>query len=379
MAVAIAIALLISCSHGAISDSSPVEPAGPSAAEQQRTIFALRPPKRDRPLIAILGDNAGTETTDFLVPYGVLTESNLADVIAVAPEARPIQLMPALTVQPQRTTAAFDAMYPEGADYVIVPAMHRTDTPAVLDWIRAQSATGAIIVGICSGALVLAEAGLLENRSATTHWFELDSLERNNPSLNRVDDRRYVVDRGVATTTGVSASVPISLALVEAIGGTSAATSLARRLGADEDWSARHKSAAFQLSWRTAGLAAVNWLSFWRHERIGMRVEAGVDEIALAFTADAYSRTYRSKAVTVAEAVGPLISKRGLVLLPDVSGNTVKVDSYVGVAMDTLPVEALEVALDGIGARYGDGVASFVALQLEYPRGAGQLSKMTGD
>jgi putative intracellular protease/amidase len=367
MVAAVAIALLISCSRGAVSAPSAAERAGPGVEEQKRTISALRPPKRDRPLIAILGDNAGTETTDFLVPFGVLTESNVADVIAVAPEMGPIQLMPALAVQPQRTTASFDALYPEGADYVIVPAMHRTDTPGVLNWIRAQSATGAIIVGICSGALVVAEAGLLVDRSATTHWFDIDSLERNNPSLTRVDDRRYVVDRGIATTTGVSASVPMSLALVEAIAGTSTALRLARRLGADEDWSARHESAAFQLSWRTAGLAAANWVSFWRHERIGMRVGPGVDEIALAFIADAYSRTYRSKAVTVTAAAGPVISKRGLVLLPDYSGDAVKVDQFVTVAADARPVEALENALDGIRKRYGDGVAYFVALQLEYP------------
>lgn len=367
VAAAVIAALLISCGREPGSTALTVEGVGPSVEEQKRSISALRPPKRERPLIAILGDNAGTETTDFLVPYGVLTESNVADVIAVAPEAGPIQLMPALAVVPQRTTASFDALYPEGADYVIVPAMHRTDAPAVLDWIRAQSATGAIIVGICSGALVVAEAGLLADRSATTHWFDIDSLERNNPSLTRVDDRRYVVDRGIATTTGVTASVPISLALVEAIGGKSAATRLARRLGADEDWSARHESAAFRLNWRTAGLAIVNWVSFWRHERIGIRVRSGVDEIALAFTADAYSRTYRSKAATVAEAAGPLISKRGLVLLPDHFGDAAKIDQFVTVAMDTPAVEALDSTLASIRERYGDAVASFVALQLEYP------------
>jgi putative intracellular protease/amidase len=367
IAAVAAVALMISCGRGPDSAARTLEPVGPSVEEQKRTISALRPPKRERPVIAILGDNAGTETTDFLVPFGVLTESNVADVIAVAPEAGPIQLMPALVVMPQQTTASFDALYPEGADYVIVPAMHRTDSPAVLDWIRAQSATGAIIVGICSGAMVLAEAGLLADRSATTHWFDIDSLERDNPNLTRVDDRRYVVDRGIATTTGVTASVPISLALVEAIGGTSAATRLARRLGADEDWSARHESAAFRLSWRTAGLAALNWVSFWRHERIGIRVRSGVDEIALAFTADAYSRTYRSKAVTVSEAAGPVVLKRGLALLPDHFGDAVKIDEFVTNATNIPPVEALETTLADIRVRYGEGVASFVALQLEYP------------
>jgi putative intracellular protease/amidase len=375
MTAFVAAALLISCGHGAASAPTAAERTGPSVDEQRRTISALRPPKRDRPLIAILGDNAGTETTDFLVPYGVLTESNIADVIAVAPEMGPIQLMPALAVQPQQTTASFDAMYPEGADYVIVPAMHRTDTPGVLTWIRAQSATGAIIVAICSGALVVAEAGLLVDRSATTHWFDLDALERNNPKLTRVDDRRYVVDRGVATTTGVTASVPISLAIVEAIAGRPAATALSRKLGAGEDWSASHDSAAFQLSWRSARLAVGNWLSFWRHETIGIEVETGVDEIALAFTADAYSRTYMSKAVAVSEAPGLIRTKRGMYLIPNHLGTGPKIDHFAAGLPETQPIRALDAVLDHIRSRYGADVASLVALQLEYPTQNGHLEE----
>ena len=219
LAVMLAALLLSSCGRTNAVAVTPGTSPRPSLAEHAASIAALRPPKRSRPVIAVLADNAGTETTDFIVPYGVLIESGVADVVAVAPEAGPIQLMTALTVEPQQTTAAFDQAYPLGADYVIVPAMYHTDSPAVIEWIRAQSNSGATIVGICSGARVLGKAGLLAGRSATTHWFDLDSLERENPELIRVDDRRYVVDRGVVTTTGVTASVPISLALVEAIAG----------------------------------------------------------------------------------------------------------------------------------------------------------------
>jgi putative intracellular protease/amidase len=366
LGAAVAAVVLTACLGAVVDTTGATERAELTAEEQQRTIAALRPPKRDRPLIAILADNAGTETTDFLVPYGVLAESNLADVIAVAPEATPIQLMPALIVSPQQTTAEFDDLHPEGADYVIVPAMHRKDSPRVLDWIRAQSASGAIIVGICSGAMVVAETGLLAHRSATTHWFDVDSLERNNPTLTRVDDRRYVVDHGFVTTTGVTASVPVSLALVEAIGGRGEAAALARRLGAGGDWSAHHDSAAFRLSWHSVGLAVGNWFSFWRHERIGIRVAPGVDEIALAFTADAYSRTYQSKAAAIAETVGSLQTKRGLTLIPEYVGETTEMDYFAPLSRTTRPIHALDAVLDDIGVRYGANVASFVALQLEY-------------
>jgi putative intracellular protease/amidase len=340
--------------------------SAPTAEEHRQNVLGLQPPKRTRPVIAVLADNAGTETTDFLVPYGVLSESGLAEVIAVAPEAGPIKLMPALTVRAQQTTAAFDVSYPGGADYVIVPAMHHKDSPGVLDWIRAQADSGATIVAICSGALIVAETGLLDDHSVTTHWFDIDSLESENPTVTRIDNRRYVVDRGIVTTTGVTASVPVSLAIVEAIGGKPAAEALARRLGA-RDWSTTHESSAFRLNASSALVGLRSWISFWNHERIGIEVGDGVDEIALAFSADAYSRTYRSKAFAVAKEAGEVRTKRGLHLIPDMVGEQVDVHYSFRLEQEHHPVLALDAVLNDIEAHQGRSVAELVALQLEYP------------
>ena len=72
------VAILAACNGDGLDTKHTVERAKPGVEEHERNILALRPPKRVRPLIAVLADNAGTETTDFLVPYGVLSESNLA-------------------------------------------------------------------------------------------------------------------------------------------------------------------------------------------------------------------------------------------------------------------------------------------------------------
>jgi hypothetical protein len=245
-----------------------------------------------------------------------------------------------------------------------VPAMHRTDAPQILGWIRQQHMPGATIVAICSGGLVIAEAGLLDGRRATTHWFDFDSLRRRHSTTTMVGNRRYVVDRGVVTTTGVTASVPISLALVEAIAGRAHAQTLASRLGASHDWTDRHSSESFGLSLSSVWLAAKNWLMRWRHERIGIQVEQGVDEIALAFSADTYSRTYRSRAFAISSANGPIRTKRGITLLPEDSEKAAEFDYLYTAAPDERPV----TALDDIQRRYGADTAAFVGLQLEYAR-----------
>src|SRR5262245_49623957 len=81
--------------------------------EQAKIIAALRPPKRSTPVVAVLGLNVGTETTDYIVPYGVLRASGVAEVAALATQPGPLHLMPALTLDPGATIADFDARHPE--------------------------------------------------------------------------------------------------------------------------------------------------------------------------------------------------------------------------------------------------------------------------
>ncbi len=348
---------LVACAAAATGAA----PDPPDANERAETLAALRPPKRARPVIAVLGSPGGAETTDLIVPYGVLRQSGLAEVLVVSPTMAVMPLMPALNIRPQMDLAGFDARWPDGADYVIVPAMHRDDDPAILDWIKVQSGKGAVVCSICAGALVLSKAGLIDGRRATTHWYRIDELQRANPNMRWVRDRRYVIDRRVATTTGISASIPFSLTLVEAIGGMDAASALAGQMGVST-WTAEHDSAAFQLSGGAIWTALRNRAVFWNQERFGVPVADGVDEISLALVTDVYSETYHSSAFAVAET--PITTMRGLELVPSpIAG----IDHMLAPITGTLPVRGLSAALEDISARYGPATARFAALNLEYP------------
>src|SRR6185295_12251658 len=83
--------------------ASAVKAAPPVAkAEADAILAALRPPKRQRPLIAIIGANDSTELTDYLMPYGILRRADIADVVAVGTQPGPVTLSPAaLKVVPQ--------------------------------------------------------------------------------------------------------------------------------------------------------------------------------------------------------------------------------------------------------------------------------------
>src|SRR5262245_34405262 len=171
---------------------APAARAAPPLAQEEADamLAALKPPKRRRPLIAIVGVNDGTETTDYLMPYGILRRAEIGEVVALATRPGPVTLFPALKVESQATVADFDVQHPRGADYVIVPAMSRDDDPAALKWINSQAAKGATVIGICAGAMVVGNAGLLDGKRATTHWYYLDALRGRHPTVDYVADRR---------------------------------------------------------------------------------------------------------------------------------------------------------------------------------------------
>jgi len=348
-----------------------VEPAPPIAPEEaDTTLAALKPPKRERPLIAIIGNNDGTETTDYLMPYGILRRADVADVVALAMEPGPVTLYPALSVEPQATVAEFDARHPEGADYVIVPAMRRENDPAVLEWLRRQANQGAIVIGVCVGAKVVGNAGLLDGKRATTHWWYVDQLRNEHPAIHYVPDRRIVVDGRVATTTGVSASMPLALTLIEAIAGREKAVEVARDIGLPH-WDSRHRSAAFTFTRPFAVTALRNRLAFWTHEQLGLQLVPGMDEVSLALFADAWSRTFRSRAVTFSSHTDPAPTSNGLRILPDKLATSWPAEQLLPPIGTGPPAQVFDDALQRIATRYGQRTRDLVAMQLEYP---GRLS-----
>lgn len=325
---------------------------------------------RDQPVIAVLADNEMTELTDFVVPYAVLTASGSSKVITVAPDAGPVQLYPALRIQPDSTLAGFDQAYPQGADFVIVPAIHNVQASKLQNWLKAQSAKGARIVGICDGAWVLAHAGLLASKKAVGFWYSMGSLQKQFPDTTWLRNQRYVADGNVMTTTGVTASLPASIALVAAIAGTDKANALAKQLGL-ADWSARHDSRQFHLSTGAVLTLAGNWLRFWAHDEVALPLREGVDDIALALYADAWSRTYRSQVVGVALDKQTVSTRYGLHLLPDA---TLAPEAFARLSEqhawlhETASAGAVDKALKELGQTYGKSTRSLVSLFLEYPQ-----------
>lgn len=325
-----------------------------------------------RPLIAIVANNQATELSDLLVPYGILSRDDAIEVNAVSMKDGTVATFtdmgaPGPLLRLPATIVGFDASHPEGADFVIVPA--QASSPALLTWLRQQAAKGATLVSICNGGLIVAETGLFDGRAATAHWSTEEKREARYPAIHWTRDRRYIADGPWISTTGVSAAIPASLALIEAIHGRAQAQRIADDLGV-RDWSPRHDTNAYMphLMGSAWPLAKVSYTNRWFHhtDAFAVRANAGVDEVSLALTLDAYASTGRSRTFVDTSNAEPVMTRHGLIVLPDrpPSDHTLAVLTPASAQS----ADALDTALRGIMKRYGRSTARGVALVFEYPQ-----------
>jgi transcriptional regulator GlxA family with amidase domain len=103
-------------------------------------------------------------------------------------------------------------------------------TPGLLDYLRSAVHRSRRIASICTGALVLAEAGLLDGRRATTHWHFARNMQRRYPKIAVEEDRIFTIDGPIWTSAGMSAGIDLALALLENDLGTEIARVVAKML-----------------------------------------------------------------------------------------------------------------------------------------------------
>jgi len=182
----------------------------------------------------------GVEVLDFAGPFEVFSRTRLAPgvesrrteetapfrVFTVAETAEPVEATGGLRLLPHHGFADAPPI-----DLLVVPGGFGTrallERPAVIDWIRERAASARRTASVCTGALLLARAGLLAGRRATTHWGAYDLLASLDPTLTVERDLR-VVDDGIVASAGVAAGIDMAFAVVESLHGRAVAEETAR-------------------------------------------------------------------------------------------------------------------------------------------------------
>jgi transcriptional regulator GlxA family with amidase domain len=148
----------------------------------------------------------------------------------VAPEAAPIRTNSGLGIVPERAASSvrgpIDTLIVAGGSGI----ERVCEDERAVSWLRRAAARSRRVASVCTGAFLLAEAGLLDGRRAATHWAGCDELARRHPEVQVEPDPIFVHDNGVWTSAGVTAGMDLALALVEEDLGQDVALEAARWL-----------------------------------------------------------------------------------------------------------------------------------------------------
>ena len=175
------------------------------------------------------------------------------------------------------------------------PLQQATAHPGLMKFLRDQAALSRRLCSVCSGAFLLAEAGLLDGRRVTTHWRGLQALVRGYPKLTVEPDVLYVEDGPVWTSAGVTAGIDLALALLERDHGRALAMAVAREMvlflvrpGGQAQF-----SAPLDLQQRSGGSALAE-LPGWLEARLGQPVSVAEMAEAMAMSERNFHRRCRT-------------------------------------------------------------------------------------
>jgi hypothetical protein len=198
-----------------------------------------------------------------------------------------------------------------------VPAVADPDGPqeaGLRAWITDQADRGARILGVCAGSRVLAATGLLNGRTATSHWSWLGALRKQHPQVHWVEGRRFVQDGSVTTTAGITSGIPGALQVVADLAGPDEATRLGRVVRYP-NWSVDRDTTIPTQSFTVADApVGLNALIPWGRPIIGIALTDGIGEIDVAGTFEVYSVSYAARAVPISTK-GAVTTEHGMVLL----------------------------------------------------------------
>ncbi|MGD1044334.1 MAG: DJ-1/PfpI family protein [Bacteroidota bacterium] len=164
-------------------------------------------------IVILLFDNH--TALDIVGPYEVLNKLPNSKIYLVGPEKKEYKDIFGLKI-----VADYSIDEISQADILLIPGGPGVDTllknKKVLDWIQKIDSTTKWTVSVCSGSLLLAQAGLLNEKKCTTHWLRKEQLLNYNVTIK---DERYVQDGKIITSAGVSAGIDMALYLVSKIAG----------------------------------------------------------------------------------------------------------------------------------------------------------------
>jgi transcriptional regulator GlxA family with amidase domain len=238
---------------------------------------------------------APLDVTGPLQVFGIsnfLTKRQLYEIMTVAPTAEPVPTGLGFAMVPACAMTAL----PQPIDTLLVSGGSGPDTvtdPAILDWLARTAPKARRFGSICTGAFVLAAAGLIENKRVTTHWALSDELARRHPTARVEVDAIYIRDGKLCTSAGISAGIDLALALLEEDHGRELALRVARFLVLFRKRSGGQAQFSTELKAQFSSIPAIQQVQEWCLENLDGDLHVGALARRAAMSERSFIRAFR--------------------------------------------------------------------------------------
>ncbi len=182
----------------------------------------------------------GVELLDFAGPFQVFSSARLTqespdrlmEVFTVADQEGPLICRNGLVVIP-----SYDLENAPMADLLVVPGGQGTrsaiNQSKLIEWIATSAGRAALTTSVCTGSFLLAKAGLLAGKAATTHWASTKRMRADFPEVDVRENQRWVDAGNIITSAGISAGIDMALHILDRLYGADVAATTARSMEYD--------------------------------------------------------------------------------------------------------------------------------------------------
>ncbi|MCD9026096.1 DJ-1/PfpI family protein [Cohnella silvisoli] len=300
-----------------------------------------------KPTVAVILGNNATEVIDFLVPYEMFSSTGAYNVFAVASDRNVKSLTGGLDVIPHYSFTEMDELLGKSPDILVIPnipMMEGKKVHPVRDWILKNSGNETTLLSICNGAETLADTGLLNGKSAATHWGDISRLEKKYPEVHWKRDQRYVPDGNIVSSAGVTSGIDAVLYVLSQKLGEAATVKTAEEMNYPLYHFVHHpKMEPFSIEPSDAAYI-LNFAYHWEKRKAGVMLYNGIEETALGSVFDTYSASGTTKTLTISSSDRPIVTKHHLNLLARYQmSNAPKLDKMIvaGTEAKSLAMEAV--------------------------------------
>ena len=340
-----------------------------------------RSPRPGTFVVAVVLGTSATVATDAMGPYEVFARSSRFSVYTVASDAGPAPVQGAPAIVPDHTFADVDTHPELTPDVVVVPAV---DDPAgaveeaTRDWVVQQHAEGARVLSVCAGALLMAETGLLDGRTATSHWSRLSALRTAHAETRWVAGERFVRDGTITTTAGITSGIPGALSVIQDLAGSDEARNVGAQVGYP-GWSTTASIAIPVQSWAPGDWPFIlNTLLPWGRPTIAITLHDGDGEIDTASLFEVYANSAAARTVALS-STGMVHTAHGLTLLTLTEAEAPHIDTRLRPGVEGTSGRAgFDGALEYLASTTGETNARSAAKMIDYPTYALALGSDSG-